>query len=147
MLNLFSAKQIGFCLFVLRFYDPVNTIKAMSSMSVNLHTLFQGRLRFPKRLTSTKPLSAHTFASLLESTEWGNGCRNYFVISLHERYVTGLGLELTAPGSAVRHADDCVTEPGKHIRFWSVVNFIKHIEPPSYNKIRTHVLRHTNHRS
>ena len=47
-------KVVLACLFVLRFYEPVNTtgIKVMSSWSVNLITLFLGRL--PKRLTSIK---------------------------------------------------------------------------------------------
>ena len=38
--------------FVLRFYGPVNIIMVMSSQSVNISTLFLGRL--PKQLTSTK---------------------------------------------------------------------------------------------
>ena len=42
-----------FCFFVLRLYGPVNTIKVMISQSVNLLTLFLGRLRPPKQLTST----------------------------------------------------------------------------------------------
>ena len=41
-----------YCMFVLRFYDPVNIIKVMSSRLANQSTLFLGRL--PKRLTSTK---------------------------------------------------------------------------------------------
>ena len=50
----FTSLFLWFCLFVLRFYDPVNTIKVMSSQSVNLSTLFLGRL--PEWLTSTKCL-------------------------------------------------------------------------------------------
>ena len=42
-------------LFVLRFYGPVNTIKALSSRSVNLSTLSLGRLS--ERLTSIKYIS------------------------------------------------------------------------------------------
>ena len=41
-----------YCLYVLSFYGPVNTIKVMFSQSVNLSTLFLDRL--PMRLTSTK---------------------------------------------------------------------------------------------
>ena len=39
------------CLIVLRFYDPVNTIKVMLSQLVNLSTLLLSRL--PKQLTNT----------------------------------------------------------------------------------------------
>ena len=34
------------------------------------------------------------------------------MISLHQSYVAGLGLELTTSESAVRHAAYCATEPG-----------------------------------
>ena len=56
------------CLFVLRFYSPVNTIKVMLSLSVNLSTLFLGR--FHKQLTSTKCsyFRQKLTTALLEST-------------------------------------------------------------------------------
>ena len=48
---------------------------------------------------------------LLESTEWKNGLRNYFKISLRESYLAELGLDLMTPESAVRHPEDCAVEP------------------------------------
>ena len=44
------SDDCGCCIVVLR---PRYTSKAMSGRSVSLTTLFQGRLRPPKRLTST----------------------------------------------------------------------------------------------
>ena len=55
ILNSPGGTIVGYiCLFffVLRFYGPVKTIKVMSSRSVNISTLFPGRL--PKSLTSIK---------------------------------------------------------------------------------------------
>ena len=37
---------------------------------------------------------------------------NYFMISLHEINVVGLGLELTTPRTADRPIADCITESG-----------------------------------
>ena len=49
-----------------------------------------------------------------------NDRRNYFRINLHETYLTGLGLEFTTPGLAMRFADYavrpaaiCATKHGK----------------------------------
>ena len=48
---------------------------------------------------------------LLESTEGGNGSKNYFMINLLKHYVAGLGLELTTPVYAARFAPDCTNGP------------------------------------
>ena len=45
--------KVNRCFVCLRFYSPVNTIQVILSRSVNLLTLFLGRLWPPKRLTST----------------------------------------------------------------------------------------------
>ena len=79
-------------------YDLVNTIKVMSSRSVNLITLLLARLRPPKRLNRSNGTSFHQLliTAFLESVEGGeeNSRRNYFMINLHERYVAGLWFEL-----------------------------------------------------
>ena len=77
------------------FYDPVNTVKVMSSRLVNLLKLFLCRLRHPKRLTSTKCsfFRLHNL-NIISGREGGNGRRNYFVISLYKSNVTGPMREL-----------------------------------------------------
>ena len=46
-----GEQSLPFGLLVLRFYGPVNTIKVILSQSINISTLFLGRL--PKQLTIT----------------------------------------------------------------------------------------------
>ena len=75
------TKEVFVCFFVLRFYGPVNTVKVMSSWSVNLATLFLGRR--PKRLTSIKfPYLRQYLTTVLHvfvSAVWRAWRRNYFL--------------------------------------------------------------------
>ena len=75
------TKEVFVCFFVLRFYGPVNTVKLMSSWSVNLATLFLGRR--PKRLTSIKfPYLRQYLTTVLHvfvSAVWRAWRRNYFM--------------------------------------------------------------------
>ena len=80
----------------------------MSQRSVNLTTLFLGRLRPPKRLTSTV-LRAHTFISNSQLP---------FLKKRKEKqkYVARPGIEPRTPDLRVRCPTDCATRPGHQYR-------------------------------
>ena len=77
----------------------------MSERSVNLTTLFLGRLRPPKRLTST---SCTYFRQLLTNAllEKAEG---------KTKYVARPGMEPRTPNLRVRCPTDCSTRPGYHV--------------------------------
>ena len=86
----------------LLFYVHGKHLKVMSGRSVNLTTLFLGRLRPPKRLT--RLLHAHTFASNLQLPflkKWKE----------KRKYVARLGIKPGTPDIPVRCPTDCATRP------------------------------------
>ena len=50
----------------------------------------------------------HTICRGYNKGKRENRHRNYFMINLHERYETWLGLEFATPGSAARHSVHCL---------------------------------------
>ena len=108
-----------FCLLVLRFYSPVNTIKAMLSQSANPLTLFLDRpsavyqyivhiLSPVTYIFSDQDLVHSNWQMpILNQRKGENGRRNYFMLNQHGSYMAQLGLKLTTPGFAVRCAVDC----------------------------------------
>ena len=89
-------------LVVLLFYDPVNLLRSCRARSVNLTTLFLGRL--PKRLITTK--CPYWQLPFLNQQYVENGCRNYFMAK-SLRYVAGPGFELATSGLLIQPTAYC----------------------------------------
>ena len=91
------------CLFVLRFYGPVNPMGSCRARSVYLTTRLLGRLS----PLSGKPVLCTFFrqkltTALLESAKGENHHRKYFMINLHERMLpTSAGVEPATSWSPV----------------------------------------------
>ena len=84
----------------------------MSGRSVNLTTLFLGRLRPPKQLISTQCPNFRQLLTnaLLESVEGGNDRRKDFMSDFHK--CTWPGVEPSTFDFSVRRDADCATRPG-----------------------------------
>ena len=84
----------------LTFYSQINTIKVMSNMVVNLHTLYPDMLRPPKQFTNTKStyFCQLMTTALLDSAVVRECCRSYLMTNLHKSYLAGHGFDITTPG-------------------------------------------------
>ena len=90
------------CLFVLRFYGPVNPMGSCRARSVYLTTRLLGRLSLSGSPVLCTFFRQKLTTALLESAEKKNERRKYFMINLHERMLpTSAGVEPATSWSPV----------------------------------------------
>ena len=95
-------------LFVLKLKVQVNSYgQVMSGWSVDLTTLFLGKLEHAVIQYFVCILSLVTGNNPSWSAEGENGRRNYFMIHLYESLDLA-GVKYATPGSAVRQVTDCI---------------------------------------
>ena len=112
---------IAICLFVLRFYGPVNPMGSCWARSVYLTTCLLGRLSPLSDLTSI----VHIFSPETDNCpSWKSGRERMTVenisrpISMKECCRPRLGLNLWPPGLQSDGASNWATEAGSVLRWW-----------------------------
>ena len=110
--NVASKSSLNVCLFVLRFYGPVNPVGSCRARSVYLITRLLGKLcplsGLPVLCTFFRQKLITAF---LESAEGRDDRRKYFMINLHERMVlTSAGVEAATSWSPFGRASNSATK-------------------------------------
>ena len=109
------SPSFGVCLFVLRFYGPVNPMGSCRAWSVYLTTLLQGRL---SPLSRFNQYCAHSFARnwqlpILNQRKGENDYKKYFMSKSPQMNVANsAGVELATYWSPVWCASNWATEAG-----------------------------------